>query len=142
MLQDYFTPVTKLVKLGSHICMTHIVVCLLFQVVTKLSLCFCCLFSYKEVFIVGLHTLQINMLTGACPTTRSSESTTQPGLDCLFFHSTHAYTLVQPPKRPTGVLSTIQSPLTIQFTRCCLQQAISRIGVPVNHGARRLAACP
>lgn len=46
------------------------------------------------------------------------------------------------PQRPARVLSTIPSPMTIQFTRCCLQQAISRIGVPVNHRGWKISCLP
>lgn len=50
--------------------------------------------------------------------------------------------LHRPPQRPVRVLSTIPSPMTIQFTRCCLQQAISRIGVPVNHRGWKISCLP
>ncbi len=59
-----------------------------------------------------------------------------------YTHTQNTQKLHQSPRRPTGVLSTILSPLTIQFTRCCLQQAISRIGVPVNHGCWKISCLP
>lgn len=57
-------------------------------------------------------------------------------------HSHGLPSLVWPPPGPGGVVGARRCPSALRFTRCCLQQAISRIGVAVNQPARRLAAWP
>lgn len=60
----------------------------------------------------------------------------------LHAHTHTVSAVVWPPPGAAGVVGARRCPPALRFTRCCLQQAISGIGVAVNQRAGRLAAWP
>lgn len=98
----------------------------------------CCVFLFYHKHVAHRQTSTRSFLSFTVSSSSSPCTQTQHKASL----SEHPPSLVWPPPGAAGVAGARHRPPALRFTRCCLQQAISRIGVAVNQPAGRLAAWP